>query len=113
MHETFRRWWDLLVDADAADAGQRVGRPQFLAVMRSHVTHPEHFPDVVLPIADALMRALDTDGSGTLSADEYVRMYDALGIPRPPPPRPSSGSTATTMAPSAMLSSVPPLRSSI
>lgn len=81
MHEAFFRWWNLLLDSGAADAEQRVGRPQFLAVMRSHVTHPDHFKNVVLPIADALMSTLDANGSGTLTVDEYVRMYDALGIP--------------------------------
>jgi len=79
--EAFLRWWDLLSEADAADAEQRVGRPQFLAVMSSHVIHPDNFKDIVPRIIDSLMRVVDTDGSGTLSADEYIRMYDALGVP--------------------------------
>lgn len=79
MREAFAGWWELLLDAGVADDG-RVGRREFIEVMRSSVTAPENFGRVVLGIIDALMRALDTDGSGTISLDEYVRMYDALGI---------------------------------
>lgn len=80
MREAFNRWWQILVDAGGADADQRVGRQEFIAIMRSNVVDPKNFEHVVLPIVDALMRALDTDGSGALTADEYVRMYDALGV---------------------------------
>ncbi|MEV0622277.1 EF-hand domain-containing protein [Nonomuraea sp. NPDC050404] len=81
MRAAFMRWWDLLLSFGAADAQQRVSRERFVSVMRSHVTEPKRFEDVVMPIVDALMSALDTNRSGTLTADEYVRMYDALGIP--------------------------------
>ncbi|MET9295084.1 EF-hand domain-containing protein [Streptomyces sp. NPDC003077] len=80
LREAFTRWWDVLIDAGAGNGEARVGRGAFIGVMRSHVTDPKTFEHVVLPIADALMRALDTDRDGELTTDEYVRMYDALGI---------------------------------
>ncbi|MFI6025420.1 EF-hand domain-containing protein [Amycolatopsis magusensis] len=80
MREAFTGWWDVLRDAGATDVQDRVGRQKFVEVMRTGVTEPEHFEHLILGIVDALMRALDTDGSGELSADEYVRMYDALGV---------------------------------
>jgi Ca2+-binding EF-hand superfamily protein len=55
-------------------------RPEFIAVMHSHITASDHFESVVLAIVDALMQALDTDGSGTPTGDEYVRMYSGLGV---------------------------------
>ncbi|GAA1299459.1 EF-hand domain-containing protein [Saccharothrix xinjiangensis] len=79
MRDAFTGWWELLLDAGVADDG-RVGRQEFIEVMRSSVTSPENFERVVLSIIDALMRALDTDGSGAIELDEYVRMYDSLGI---------------------------------
>ncbi|MFH9422865.1 EF-hand domain-containing protein [Streptomyces sp. NPDC017529] len=80
LRAAFVRWWDVLRDAGGVDAEGRVGRQAFIDLMRSHVTDPKTFEHVVLQIVDALMRALDTDGNGRLTADEYVRMYDALGI---------------------------------
>ncbi|KWT59752.1 calcium-binding protein [Streptomyces albus subsp. albus] len=80
LRDAFMRWWDVLRDADGVDSEGRVARRTFIDLMRSHVTEPKTFEHVVLPIVDALMSALDTDGSGQLTADEYVRMYDALGV---------------------------------
>jgi Ca2+-binding EF-hand superfamily protein len=80
MRDAFIGWWDTLCATGSADSQQRVGRKEFVDVMRSHVTQPENFRHIVLPIADALMRALDVDGSGVLSFEEYVRMYDAIGV---------------------------------
>ncbi|MFI0417193.1 EF-hand domain-containing protein [Spongiactinospora sp. 9N601] len=80
LHNAFTRWWDALVEAGAPDAHQEVGLPQFITAMRTHISVPANFGHIVMPIIDALMRALDTNNSGTLTADEYVRMYEALGI---------------------------------
>ncbi|MEV0678685.1 EF-hand domain-containing protein [Actinosynnema sp. NPDC050436] len=80
LREAFTGWWDVLRDAGAADPEERVSRQAFIDAMRTAVTRPENFERLIMNIVNALMRALDTDGSGTLSADEYVRMYDALGI---------------------------------
>ncbi|QFZ19709.1 EF-hand domain-containing protein [Saccharothrix syringae] len=81
MREAFMAWWDVLRDIGAVDAQERVGRREFIEAMRTGVTEPKNFERLILGIVDALMRALDTDGSGELSGDEYVRMYQALGIP--------------------------------
>lgn len=80
MREAFTSWWDLLRDAGVTDAQGRVGRQGFIQVMRSGVTEPKNFEHVIMGIVNALMSALDTDRSNELSAREYVRMYEALGI---------------------------------
>jgi Ca2+-binding EF-hand superfamily protein len=80
MRAAFTGWWDVLRDAGAPDEQERVGRQEFIEVMRTGVTKPENFEQLILGIVNALMRALDTDGSGELTSEEYVRMYDALGI---------------------------------
>jgi len=76
----FLRWWEVLVEAGAADSGQRVSRERFQAAMRSHIISDEHFERIIFGIIDALMDALD-NGTGKLTRDEYIAMYDALGIP--------------------------------
>ncbi|MFD7665952.1 EF-hand domain-containing protein [Streptomyces sp. NPDC059788] len=80
LREAFGLWWQVLLDAGGADGEGRVGRRAFIDLMRSHVTEPKNFEHVVLAIVDALMRTLDTDRNGVLTADEYVRMYEALDI---------------------------------
>ncbi|MEV0381198.1 EF-hand domain-containing protein [Nonomuraea sp. NPDC050643] len=81
LREAFMLWWDTLLDARATDSLQRVGPQQFITAMRSRIApDPKTVERLVMPIIDALMRALDTDRSGMLTLDEYVRMYDALGI---------------------------------
>ncbi|WP_250569624.1 EF-hand domain-containing protein [Streptomyces sp. CJ_13] len=52
------------------------------AVMEVNVTTPAHFESAVMAIADAVMNALDTNGDGVLSLEEYVRLYDTLGVPK-------------------------------
>lgn len=80
MQDAFIGWWDTLRATGSTDSQERVGRREFVEAMKSHVTDPENFQHIVLPIADAFMRALDTDNNGVLSLDEYVRMYDAIGV---------------------------------
>ncbi|MGW4383229.1 EF-hand domain-containing protein [Kitasatospora sp. NPDC004531] len=81
MRKAFEEWWRVLLAHGDADGDGRIDRQEFLDVMEANVTAPEHFEKAVLAIADALMRALDTNRDGVLSKDEYVRMYSALGIP--------------------------------
>ncbi|MEV6756573.1 EF-hand domain-containing protein [Streptomyces sp. NPDC051214] len=81
LRDAFMLWWDVMGEAGALDTQGRIGRQQFITAMRSHVAADAKTVErLVMPIIDALMRALDTDKSGMLTADEYVRMYDALGI---------------------------------
>ncbi|MFI7320647.1 EF-hand domain-containing protein [Streptomyces venezuelae] len=81
LREAFVLWWDVLGEAGAVDAQGRIGPDRFITAMRTHIAADAKTVErLVMPIIDALMRALDTDGSGTLTADENVRMYDALGI---------------------------------
>ncbi|MBO0819988.1 MAG: hypothetical protein J2P26_03965 [Nocardiopsaceae bacterium] len=78
--EAFLRWWHVLVEAGGADSEQRISREKFQAIMRSHIIQDEHFELIIFGIIDSLMDALD-DGSGKLTKEQYVGMYDALGIP--------------------------------
>ncbi|TYB69327.1 calcium-binding protein [Nonomuraea sp. PA05] len=81
LREAFMLWWDVLGEAGAPDSRGRIGPQEFITAMRTHVAaDAKTIERLVMPIIDALMRALDTDKSGMLTADEYVRMYDALGI---------------------------------
>ncbi|MBV9140231.1 MAG: EF-hand domain-containing protein [Pseudonocardiales bacterium] len=80
LREAFEKWWSLLLDSGDADADGRIGREEFISVMKSSVTAPGNFEDAVIRIADAFMRIVDTTGDGSLDFDEYVRMYDGLGI---------------------------------
>ena len=75
-----RERWGLLLAAGDADGDGRLEREEFVDVMKSSVTAPENFEEAVLKIADAFMRIVDTNGDGSLNFDEYVRMYDGLGI---------------------------------
>lgn len=80
MRDAFEKWWGLLLAAGDASGDGRLGREEFIDAMKSSVTAPENFEDAVIAIADAFMRIVDTGGDGSLDLDEYVRMYDGLGI---------------------------------
>ena len=80
LRDAFDKWWGiLLAEGDTTEDG-RLEREEFIKVMKSSVTAPENFEDAVIRIADAFMRIVDTTGDGSLSFDEYVRMYEGLGI---------------------------------
>lgn len=76
----FEKWWGLLLAAGDVSGDGRLAREEFVDVMKSSVTAPENFEEAVLAIADAFMRIVDTSGDGSLNFDEYVRMYDGLGV---------------------------------
>lgn len=80
MREAFEQWWSLLLASGDADADGRIGREEFIRIMKSSVTAPENFEEVVIRIADAFMRIVDTTGDGSLNFTEYVQMYEGLGV---------------------------------
>ncbi|MFD4867841.1 EF-hand domain-containing protein [Streptomyces sp. NPDC058412] len=80
MRKAFGKWWELLLPSGGTVADARIGQQEFVDVMRSNVTSPGNLQEAVLDIADALMRALDTNGDGMLSKGEYLRIYTHLGI---------------------------------
>ncbi|MFD6160045.1 EF-hand domain-containing protein [Nocardia sp. NPDC060256] len=80
LHDAFDKWWSLLLAGGDSDGDGKLDRQEFITVMQSSVTTPENFETAVLAIADAFMRIVDTNNDGTLSFDEYVRMYDSLGV---------------------------------
>lgn len=80
LRGAFEKWWGLLLAEGDITGDGRLGRKEFIDVMKSSVTAPEHFEGAVITIADAFMRIVDTNGDGSLSFDEYVRMYASLGI---------------------------------
>ncbi|WP_210408314.1 EF-hand domain-containing protein [Allokutzneria sp. NRRL B-24872] len=80
IHDTFDAWWRLLLQHADIDGDGLVSRAEFAAVMAQNVTAPEHFESAVMAIADAVMRAFDTNADGVLSREEYVRLYSVLGV---------------------------------
>ncbi|MFF5488727.1 EF-hand domain-containing protein [Streptomyces virginiae] len=82
IHDAFEQWWQLLLKHGDSDGDGQVSRQEFITVMEANVTTPEHFESAVMAIADAVMNALDTNGDGVLSQDEYVHLYDTLGVPK-------------------------------
>ena len=81
MKKAFMNWWDILLEAGDGKPGEKIGKQEFIGIMFSSVIAPENFENAVGGIADGLIGALDRDGNGSLSREEYVRMYDALGVP--------------------------------
>jgi len=81
MEKGFMHWWDILLAAGDGTPGEKIGKQEFIGIMHSSVIAPENFENAIGAIADGLIGALDRDGNGALSREEYVRMYDELGIP--------------------------------
>ncbi|TQM79336.1 Ca2+-binding EF-hand superfamily protein [Saccharothrix saharensis] len=79
VRAAFGDWWRLL-EAGDTDSDGRITREEFIDLMKSSVTAPGNFEAAVIRIADAFMRVVDTSGDGSLAFDEYVRMYEGLGI---------------------------------
>jgi len=81
MNQGFMNWWNLLLDAREDKMSEKIAKQEFIRIMHAVVIAPNNFEKAVGNIVDGLLGALDRDGSGTLSQDEYVGMYKALGIP--------------------------------
>ena len=81
MKKAFMHWWDLLLASGEGTPGEKIGNQEFIRIMSSSIIAPENFENAVGGIADGLIGALDRDRNGSLSREEYVRMYDALGVP--------------------------------
>jgi len=81
MQKGFMNWWGVLLGATEGNAGEKIGLPEFIRIMAATVIAPQNFENAVLGLVDGLIGALDRDGDGSLSFEEYVRMYDALGVP--------------------------------
>lgn len=80
LRDGFEKFGALLFATGDSSGDSRLDREEFIDIMKSSVTAPENFEDTVLTIVDAFMRIVDTSGDGSLYFDEYVRMYDALGV---------------------------------
>ncbi|WP_232536843.1 EF-hand domain-containing protein [Cystobacter fuscus] len=81
MDKGFMNWWNLLLEARENKASEKIGKQEFIRIMDAVVIAPKNFEIAVGNIVDGLLGALDRDGNGSLSKEEYVGMYDALGIP--------------------------------
>jgi len=84
MYKGFMNWWQLLLDGreDKSEAaGDKIANKEFIRIMYAVVIAPGNFEKAVGFIVDGLLGALDKDGNGSLSQDEYIGMYNALGIP--------------------------------
>lgn len=80
LRGAFEKWWGLLLPAGDKNKDGRLGREEFINVMKSTVTAPGNFEVAVLGLADAFIRIVDTGRDGSLSFDEYVRMCEGIGI---------------------------------
>ncbi|AKT38212.1 EF-hand domain-containing protein [Chondromyces crocatus] len=80
MKRGFLLWWELLQSAKGSPPAEKVSKEEWVDVMKSCVLAPENFENVVGTIVDGMIGALDRDGNGSVSLDEYVRMYEALGV---------------------------------
>ncbi|WP_242903311.1 EF-hand domain-containing protein [Actinomadura terrae] len=80
IKHAFMAWWDLLREDGDKHPDEEVGRKEFIGTMLASVTAPANFDRIIMGIVNSLMSALDVNRDGVLSEDEYVRMYDALGI---------------------------------
>jgi Ca2+-binding EF-hand superfamily protein len=81
MIQGFMNWWHLLLNDRKDKTSEKIEKQEFIRIMHAVVIAPKDFEKAVGSIVDGLLGALDRDGSGTLSQDEYVGMYKALGIP--------------------------------
>ncbi|MEU4805750.1 EF-hand domain-containing protein [Actinosynnema sp. NPDC023587] len=82
LDDAFDAWWRLLLGHGDTGGDGKISREEFVALMQSEVTAPQHFQGAVMAIADAVINAVDTDRDGVLSQDEYVRLYEVLGVTR-------------------------------
>lgn len=80
MTRGFMHFWNLLLEGRANKANEKIGKQEFIHIMETVVIAPKNFEAAVVGIVDGLLGALDRDGNGSLSREEYVRMYDALGV---------------------------------
>ncbi|EYF03248.1 EF-hand domain-containing protein [Chondromyces apiculatus] len=81
MKEGFTLWWGLLVKANEGTSGEKISKEDFVRIMKGVTVAPGDFEKVLSGVIDGLIGALDRDGNGSLSQEEYVRMYDAIGVP--------------------------------
>jgi len=81
MNQGIQNWWNLLLDAREDKTGEKITKQEFIRIMYGVVIVPDNFKKAIGSIVDGLLGALDRDGSGTLSQDEYVEIYKTVGIP--------------------------------
>jgi Ca2+-binding EF-hand superfamily protein len=82
LMDAFRIWWARLCHAADTDRDGRISKAEYVAAMEEGRLHSEVDVQVVLIIADGLLKALDTSGDGRLTAEEYARLFDAIGVDR-------------------------------
>ncbi|MEV6121096.1 EF-hand domain-containing protein [Streptomyces sp. NPDC052077] len=81
IREGFDEWWRLLLAHGDRDGEERIDPQEFAALMFSDITADGNFDATVVKIADGFLDALDTNGDGVLDIEEYVRLFDIVGVP--------------------------------
>jgi Ca2+-binding EF-hand superfamily protein len=80
LNRAFMNWWKLMFDARTNKASDKIGEEEFIRIMYAVVIAPGNFEIVIGYITEGLMGVLDSDKNGSLSLQEYSKMYGAIGL---------------------------------
>ncbi|WP_405365619.1 oxygenase MpaB family protein [Kitasatospora sp. NBC_00039] len=76
VRAAFDGWWEQLRSTMDADGDGRIGRGEFVAATLAGCDRdPDYLERGLLPALRAVFTAADTDGDGTLDADEYRAVF--------------------------------------
>jgi Ca2+-binding EF-hand superfamily protein len=81
LKNAFMNWWKLLYEARKDKASEKIDEEEFIRIMHDVVIAPGNFEVVIVYMVDGLIGVLDLDHNGSLSLEEYLGMYKALGLP--------------------------------